>query len=122
MDTEAEHQKQLVAWCHDNMGLYPELKFLLSIPNDWPSDRDTALEMLARGLRPGASDLLLAYPSHGYHALWLELKLPGRRLKDHQAEWLEEQEALGYATAVCYSWQEARDILVWYLGDRAWLN
>src|SRR5690242_2202489 len=113
--SEAEHQKRLIEWCHNNMGDWPELKWLLSVPNGWPSDRETALEMLAQGLRPGASDLFLSYPSRGFHGLWLELKLPGCKLKYHQAEWLEEQAALGYATRVCRSWEQRRDTLIVYL-------
>jgi hypothetical protein len=56
------------------------------------------------GVLKGVSDYFLAYPVGKYHGLFLELKGMGGSLKPEQADFLEQRDVYGYATAVAWGW------------------
>lgn len=75
-----------------------------------------AAKLKRTGVLAGVSDLHLPYPSKGYHGLWIELKRrKGGRLTNHQRLWLDLMDGWGHKVAVCYGWDEAREILEEYL-------
>lgn len=72
------------------------------------------------GVKKGVPDIQLAYPSKGYHGLFIELK---RRYPIHgvitpeQREVLDDLNKVGYLAEVAYGWEEAWQIITNYLGD-----
>lgn len=57
----------------------------------------------------------LPYPSCGRHGLYIEMKYGGNKPTAEQRRWLDELSSLGYATAVCYSAEEAIKVIMNYL-------
>lgn len=51
------------------------------------------------GVKPGVSDLFLAYPRGKYAGFWLELKAPGKKPTETQRTWLIRMAKAGYAAA-----------------------
>jgi hypothetical protein len=113
------------------LGVWPGL--LYHVPNgsmlgDDSKSRAIRAKMLAQaGVVNGVVDCFLAVPKedryHGIHrgGMYFEFKKPSQRTKkngglsDAQHEFLSYAMARGYACHVCYSWEEARDVVVNYL-------
>lgn len=114
--TEQQEQIALIKWTQQPAirQAYPELKFLFHVPNE-RADKVQASILKKMGVKPGVPDLLLPVPSGQHHGLFIEMKKVGGRASDDQLWWLEHLKANGYACAVCYGWQQATEVLLWYL-------
>jgi hypothetical protein len=104
---EHDEQKSLFQWVKYMTGKYPELDSLYAIPNGGKRDIITAARLKAEGVRPGVPDMCLPVARHGYHGLYIEMKIKGGRLSDNQKDWISKLTAQGYMVKVCYGWQEA---------------
>ena len=128
--TEDGSQCAVFAWAADNCGQYPELKWLHSIPNGGSRHIVEAGKMVAAGLRSGVWDIFLPCPiqtewAKMYAGLYIEMKEGKRRnhknggLSEEQLEFGSYAKRMGYFCSVCYTWEEARDIIVIYLELKA---
>jgi hypothetical protein len=89
----------------------PELDMLAAIPNG-QMRRGQALEP---GIQKGYPDLFLAVPRGPHHGLFVELKVPGGRVRSEQMHWLERLAAHGYVCTVCYGAMDALVAICEYL-------
>ena len=112
---EAEIQIMLFQWAQLSAGKYPELKLLYHCPNGGSRNKIEAARLKAQGVRAGIPDLFLPVARSGYYGLYLELKSAKGRLQDTQKAWLNELSQQGYKTAVCFSFDAARDTIINYL-------
>ncbi len=115
----SEHTEQvaLFNWCKLMEGRHPQLALLFSIPNGGKRHLGTAVKLKASGTKSGVPDIFLPVANrHGKHGLWIELKVGKNKPTKNQQHWLRELEAEGYATALCYGFEEARNTIVNYLG------
>jgi hypothetical protein len=118
--SEDGHQMALFCWAADSVGMYPQLKWLFAIPNGGSRYIAEATKMVATGLRRGVPDVCLPYALN-YMGCFIELKIEKRRntknggCSDEQLEWMDYLKTAGYYCAVCYSWIEAKDVLIKYL-------
>jgi hypothetical protein len=128
-DSEHSQQVALFAWAALNVGKYPALKWLHSIPNGGLRDIRTATNLKAEGVKAGIFDIFLPLPiqtewATQYAGLYIELKAQKRRkeknggLTNEQIEFGGYAENVGYYRCVCYGWEEARDIIIEYLEYR----
>ena len=113
--SEAQEQAALIQWARLQSGRYPPLRFLHHIPNGGSRHPAEAANLKRQGVKPGVPDLCLPFPVGGKHGLYIEMKWGKNRPTSAQREWLEGLAALGYATAVCYSAEEAIDVIKRYL-------
>jgi hypothetical protein len=123
--SEGSQQKALMVWASLQSAKYPQLKWLVHIPNGGTRNIREAVELKAQGVKAGVPDLMLAYPvrqhwdqlnSDGsYHGLFLEMKVKPNKVSPEQIAWIENLIINGYYCKVCYSWIEARDTLIAYL-------
>ena len=114
--TETTEQQWVIQWSQQPSVLeqYPELAMLYHIPNE-RADKVQAALLKSMGVKRGVPDLHLPIPSGGYHGLYIEMKaLDGKPAKD-QLWWADHLKANGYAHAFCYGWQQATEVLKWYL-------
>ena len=114
--SETQEQISLIKWSQQPSvrQQYPELKFLFHVPNE-RADKVEAANLKRMGVKSGIPDLMLPVPSGEYHGLFIEMKKIGGRASADQLWWLEHLKANGYACAVCYGWQQASEVLLWYL-------
>ncbi|MDI1301969.1 MAG: VRR-NUC domain-containing protein [bacterium] len=95
---------------------YPALrKHLFAIPNGGDRHPVVAAKLKAEGVLRGVSDLFLMVPRGTFHGMFIEMKSRTGSLTDEQGEFIERAAAQGYATAVCHSFDEARDVITRYL-------
>lgn len=112
--SEDGHQLALFCWAATSGIL--ELKWLFHIPNGGSRHIAEASKLKAMGVKAGVPDLFLPITKYERSGLFIELKRPKTGIvSKEQSEWLEQLGCQGYATAVCFGWEEARDCLLQYL-------
>lgn len=119
--TESQEQQTVIKWA--DMQPLKEFggkigRFLFAIPNGGKRLQREAVRLRAEGVRAGVPDLYFAYPSNGYHGLFIEMKRAKKSLShvsDEQIEWQERLNAAGYLAVVCYGADEAIKTITDYL-------
>ena len=120
-DSESSQQKALFAWAADSVGKYPALAYMFAIPNGGLRDVRTATTLKAEGVKAGVPDIFLPYPVQSYSGCFIEMKLKKYRYhknggcSEAQLDFMCYAASYGYYRKVCYSWEEARDVLIAYL-------
>lgn len=121
--SEDGEQAALFCWAALSVGTYPQLKWLYSVPNGGSRHIVEAMKMVGTGLRAGVPDILLPVCKFNMakYGCYIELKIEKRRktlnggCSEDQLEWIDYLRKASYYVAVCYGWEEARDILIAYL-------
>lgn len=111
LPTEAEEQSSLFLWAN----YIPELEDMFAIPNGGSRNKIEAANLRRQGVKAGVSDVFLPLPCGDYHGLWIEMKVKPNTPTQKQREFLEHMARNGYAAHVCYSFDEAREIIERYL-------
>ena len=111
-----EHQEQanLIAWKFAKMREIPELWLLHAIPNQGVA---RLKNLQTEGASKGVPDLCLPVARGGFHGLYIELKrVKGGKISPEQYEWMGRLSNEGYRVEVCYGADEARAVILSYLG------
>lgn len=112
--SEDGHQLALFCWAASS-GI-AELKWLFHIPNGGSRHIAEASKLKAMGVKSGVPDTFLPIGRNGFKGLWIELKKPKKGIvSNDQDKWLAFLAEQGYATRVCFGWEEARNALLQYL-------
>lgn len=109
--TEHQHQKTVVDWCKWKSVENPVYGLLFAIPNGGYRSKTTAAMLKAEGVQAGVPDLFLASPKRPYSGLFIEMKTAKGVVRPSQKEWAEKLKRAGYAVHVCYSADEAIEVL-----------
>jgi hypothetical protein len=86
--------------------------FSYAVPNGtWvPGQRASKIigSLLGQGLRPGVSDIVIAYPVGPHHGAYMELKRDRKsKVSDDQIDWLARVRMVGYFGEFCYGLDDA---------------
>lgn len=114
--TEADEQKALIQWAKFQEKKYSELKMLMHVPNEGKRSPRYGAELKRLGLQAGFPDLALFVPRNGKAALFIEMKVGRNKCTDNQKKWIRNLLEQGYEVKVCYSCEEAIQIIKRYLG------
>ena len=114
--TEEEEQTALFSWAVTQESVHPELKLMFHIPNGGKRGKAEAARFKAAGVKAGVPDIFLPVARGRYYGLWIEMKAKDGTATEAQWEWMGELDREGYAVKVCYGFEEAVRVLVWYLG------
>lgn len=110
-------EKKIQSAFFEWLSFYPCLRLAtFAIPNGGSRNCLEAKSLKAQGVTPGVPDLFMAVPYSGYHGLFIELKSKTGRLSEHQKTWLNNLNDRAYKAVVCYSLDEAMDVVTKYLG------
>lgn len=112
---EEVEQISLFRWAVFAENRYPELKLMYHIPNEGKRSRITGARLKQAGLKPGVPDIHLPIARGGYIGLYIELKFGKNKTTDNQKDWLRDLRQAGHFTAVCYGWEQAKDLIEEYL-------
>lgn len=114
--TEHAHQTALFMWTALVGNRAPLLRLLFAIPNGGERNKIVAARLKAEGVKSGVPDVMLPVARHNFAGLFIEMKKPnGGVVSDTQKEWHTALSQQYYYVKVCRSWEEARDVLCWYL-------
>lgn len=120
-----EHSGQvlLINWVRANEAQYPELRLLFAIPNGGARDKATGFRLKAEGVLAGVPDLFFPVARNGRHGLFIEMKAVKGRPSQKQIDFIRELRGQQYTAEICYSHQEAIQLIKDYLGidnDKPW--
>jgi len=85
------------------------------IPNEGKRSKATGGRLKAQGLKPGVPDVCLPTAHGGYIGLYIEMKVKPNKPTENQKRWLRALREAGHMVAVCYGFEEARDLIEKYL-------
>jgi hypothetical protein len=117
MGSEDAEQAALIEWVAWAKHSIPELELLFAIPNGGKRHIATAVRLKKTGAKRGVLDLMLPVSKHGYHGLFLEMKVGENDLTPEQKEFKKGVEEQGYFVIVAWNWEEGRDALLWYVNS-----
>lgn len=116
---EHDAQVALFQWARLMEPKHPELALLFAVPNGMRTSIRTAVKAKAEGLKRGVPDVWLPVPQFRwieYHGLVIEMKAPKGTTSPEQKRWMAALREYGWRCEVCYSTQEAIDVILDYLG------
>jgi len=114
--SEEKEQQAVIEWCEWMQGKYPELKAIYHITNEGKRSRANGAALKAAGLKKGVPDLCLPCARGGYNALYIEMKKNRKsRPAKEQSEWIDLLCRLGNQAVVCYSADDAINVIRNYL-------
>lgn len=114
--SEEKEQIMLFQWAEIAAYNYPELKTMYHVPNEGKRSKISGSRFKQMGLRSGVPDIILPVAHGGYIGLAIEMKYGRNTLTDNQRKWLDMLKKAGHMTAVCYSFDEAKNVILKYLG------
>ncbi len=114
--SEHDEQAAVVAWANYQANIWPDLDMLFAVPNGGHRHKATAALMKAEGVKAGIPDLWLPVPKRGFTGLVIEMKFGRNKLQENQLWWMTRLAEQGWRTAVCYSFDEAKRVILDYLG------
>lgn len=116
----SEHIEQalLFQWAAFVSNKYPMLNLMFAIPNGGKRYAKTAIDLKHEGVKPGVADVFLPYASGNAHGLFVEMKREKYGIvSDKQKNFIKNVQQQGYAAAVCYGFEQAKDTIIKYLND-----
>ena len=116
IDFEHIEQVKLFNWAREKEPLHLHLGLMFAIPNGGKRHIGVATKLRQEGVKSGVPDIFLAVPKNDKHGLFIEMKYGKNKLSTNQLWWVSSLRVEGYATAVCYGFEEARDVIIEYLG------
>lgn len=120
--SETTEQIKLFNWARSRESIVPELRLLYHIPNEGKRSQGGGKVLKAAGLKSGVPDICLPVARMGFNALYIELKFGSNKPTKAQLEYMGALSAAGAKTAVCYSADEAREVIRHYLSPAANFN
>ena len=88
---------------------------MFHIPNGGSRNKIEAAHLKAQGVKAGVPDICLPVPRGKYHGLYIELKYGKNKPTAAQLCWLNNLNMQGYAVAICWGWEKAKDVIIAYL-------
>lgn len=124
---QAEHDQQvaLFQWAAACARAIPALVNLYAIPNGGKRNVVTAARLKAEGAKAGVPDVALAWPLRSEETphlfaspgLYIEMKAGKNKPSTEQIAWRERLIAAGYRYVLAYSWTQAANAILDYLGS-----
>ena len=113
---ESREQVTVIEWADRMSRRHPALRLLYHTPNGGSRNRIEASNLKRQGVKPGVPDLTLPVAVEPYHGLYIEMKSEKGRLSTYQKEWIAALRENGFRAEVCYSANDAINVLRDYLG------
>lgn len=113
--SEEIEQISLFQWAAFAENKYPELKLMYHVPNEGKRSAAMGSRLKQAGLKPGVPDIVLPVARGGYIGLYIELKYGKNKVTENQKMWLRDLREQNHLTAVCYGWEQARNLIETYL-------
>ena len=112
---EEVEQITLFSWAEFAKNKYPELDLMYHVPNEGKRSAAMGARLKAEGLKAGVPDVCLPTAHGGYIGLYIEMKVKPNKPTEQQKQWLRDLRGTGHFTAVCYTWEEAKDLIEEYI-------
>ena len=112
--TESNEQIAAMDWLRAQ---HPKLSLhAMHIGNERKASYYAGYIMKRMGVLKGASDLFMAWPSGGFHGLFIEVKSKKGKPTPDQLAFIERMNSVGYYATICYGADEVIRCMKWYIG------
>jgi hypothetical protein len=120
---EHDEQRALIQWATLNERNIPALRNLFAIPNGGDRHFAVAAKLKAEGVKAGTFDLMLATVVREAGVitkpgLFIEMKWGKGKPTPEQMAFKNRMVAEGYACRVCWTWRDAVNVILDYLGPQ----
>ncbi len=118
--TENQEQRAIVTW----LNYHPIVRdYFFKTNNEGKRTEGQGWNLKLMGMRPGASDLFIYYPTKNHHGLFLEVKRNKKYTKSErntptwiaQEKFIETVKSVGFAGEFCYGFENGIKIIEDYL-------
>lgn len=89
----------------------PRYENIAACPNAGKRTPQVARYYVQEGLKAGFPDITVAIPRSPYHGLYIEFKRHPNKMSKEQLDWQERLTRAGYHYRVCWSFEEAREVV-----------
>lgn len=113
---EDDEQETLFLMLDHLLPQYPILRFIYHVPNQGNASIQRGAKLRRMGVRSGVWDIGFDQRGHGGASLRIEMKVGTNGLSDTQMDWGHFYSISGFRMAVCYSAQDALDVIREYCG------
>lgn len=132
---EEQHCIAFMEWCSMQSGVIPELKLIYHVANGGArpahyrfNNKTKKIDRISvegaklkkMGVKPGVLDYHLPVPRVFMGvwkvSLWIEFKCKNGKLTDEQRDFAAAMEQQGHLVVVCFDWEDAKRLVVEYLG------
>lgn len=117
--SEDTEQITVINWSQYQINTHPELALLHHCPNGGSRNKAEAVKLKQMGVLAGVPDLHLPVPKGIYCGLYIEMKYGDGRILPSQKEFLKTAASHGNFCAVCYTAEEAIEIIQEYVNLKA---
>ena len=107
--SEAKEQEVVIEYC--NIKHIP----VFAIPNGGSRNVIEAANLKRQGVKAGVPDLMIPVAKHGYHGLFIEMKVGYNKPTEKQEKWINKLRDNGYKVKVCYGANDAINTIVSYM-------
>ena len=115
---EENEQKRLATMLDWMM---PELVWF-HVPNGGSRKKNEAIKFKKMGVKAGVHDIFILHPIGRSHGLFIEMKVGDGKLSKEQIAFSKRANSLGYPCVVCYSADEAFDVIEQYVAGKDFLS
>ena len=120
--SETTEQIKLFNWARVYEDIIPELRLLYHVPNEGKRSQSGGQILKAAGLKAGVPDVCLPVARRSFNSLYVEMKFGKNKPTKSQKDFMGALEKEGAKVAVCYSAEEAREMIRWYLSPADGFN
>ncbi|OEU70176.1 MAG: hypothetical protein BA863_01020 [Desulfovibrio sp. S3730MH75] len=113
--SEHDEQALLFKWAQLHERKWPALACLYAVPNAGKRSIRAAAYMKAEGLKSGVPDVFLPVSRGGFIGLVIEMKVGRNKPTANQNTWMNRLQSQGHHVVVCYSFEDAKELVEWYL-------
>lgn len=116
-DLEYQHQVAVFMWAEREQVNYPELRLLNASANGMKRTPGVGAKLKKSGVKAGYPDIFLPVARHGFHGLYVELKIGDNKLRPNQREWRDWLREQDYMCMMCVGKDAVKRTIIDYLGE-----
>lgn len=115
----SEHDEQVAFFDYVRLKAKDDKRYaaVFAVPNGGHRHKTVAGKLKAEGVEAGVPDLFVAVPTAKYPGLFIEMKYGRNKLSDNQKGWIALLSNMGYVCSICWSAEDAIEVLEMYLSD-----
>lgn len=113
--SEHNHQVAVFQWSEYQFKVMPELALMYAIPNGGKRTKFQGAWLKAEGLKSGVPDICLPVARGDFIGLYIEMKFDKNKPTPNQLAWHDALRKERHRVEVCYSAEEAIEVIKDYL-------
>jgi hypothetical protein len=105
-------------YCRSMAHINPAYALAYHVPNESKASIARRVTLKRAGLKKGVPDICVPVANDKYHSLYIEMKIKPNKASPEQMSLLQHLNAVGNYAVLCWSADEAMDILDKYIANR----